>query len=65
MTIMGELQQEFFFVASMSDVPDAAWNVMPISSCHASPPCTAIQINQLSMCSGVDFTLKNRLIDLF
>jgi hypothetical protein len=55
---MGKLQQEFFFGAAMSDVPDAAWNVMPMISCHASPPCTAIQINQLSICYGADFTLK-------
>jgi len=32
---MSELQQELFLVAAVGYVPDAARNMMPISSCHA------------------------------
>ncbi len=37
--VAGEFKKEFLFVTTMGDMPDAAWDVMPIGSCHGfSPP---------------------------
>jgi hypothetical protein len=50
----------------MSDVPDAAWDEMPISPCHAPPYAGHVDSEQsLTMCNGVNFAIKNRLIDRF
>ena len=32
--ILRELEEEFPFMASMSDMPDITWNVMSFCSCH-------------------------------
>jgi hypothetical protein len=32
-----EFKKEFLFVTTMGDMPDAAWDVMPIGSCHGFP----------------------------
>ena len=46
--VMGEFQQELFFVAAVDHMPETSWNVMPIGPCHSFSPCCLVKLRLIA-----------------